>query len=317
MLVECLDKRFSTTRRLIRDSVEHSFDGSPRFDAPTSQMGGLRTKGLIKTKTDIPLITVITVVFNGESVLEETIKSVISQTYDNIEYIVVDGGSTDNTIDVIRRYEHAIDLWISGPDRGIYDAMNKGIRASSGYWLNFMNASDVFYAETTIAALIERYILPREEQQQFFYSDVVLAQTMSNGKKRLKTHKCDHNRKIINHQASVYSRALHETHGMYLVSKGVTISDYLFFSLVDPTCFLKVERPIAQYDVTGISQSRASVEQKFIIDFLINDYSRGKFVLYFLFYIHIRRAKSFLESCRGVYVQGVSSFKLLFKRRFG
>jgi glycosyltransferase involved in cell wall biosynthesis len=92
-----------------------------------------------------PKISIITVVYNGVEFLEETIKSIINQTYKNIEYIIIDGGSTDGTIDIIKKYEDKIDYWISEKDEGIYDAMNKGIDKVSGGWINFMNAGDSFY----------------------------------------------------------------------------------------------------------------------------------------------------------------------------
>lgn len=97
-----------------------------------------------------PLITVVTVVFNGEEFLEETILSVINQTYDNVEYIIIDGGSTDGTLDIIKKYEHAIDYWVSEKDRGIYDAMNKGVELATGEWINFMNADDFFASKYII-----------------------------------------------------------------------------------------------------------------------------------------------------------------------
>ncbi len=114
--------------------------------------GGLRTRGGFykKSKPGRPLVTVITVVYNGVQHLEHTILSVLGQTYDNIEYIVIDGGSTDGTLDIIKRFDDKIAYWLSEPDKGIYDAMNKGISLSSGDWINFMNAGDRFYQMDTV-----------------------------------------------------------------------------------------------------------------------------------------------------------------------
>ncbi len=107
--------------------------------------GGLRTKGYFKKSyDDKPLISIITVVFNGEKYLEQTIQSVINQSYDNVEYIIVDGGSTDGTVDIIKKYEEQIDYWVSEEDEGIYDAMNKGIKVFKGDYINFLNAGDSF-----------------------------------------------------------------------------------------------------------------------------------------------------------------------------
>lgn len=92
----------------------------------------------------MPKVSIITVVYNGEKELENTILSVIRQTYDNLEYIIVDGGSTDNTINIIKKYANKISYWISEPDKGIYDAMNKGIDVANGEWLLFRNCGDYF-----------------------------------------------------------------------------------------------------------------------------------------------------------------------------
>ena len=92
-------------------------------------------------------VSIITVVWNDSEGLERTIKSIINQTYENIEFIVIDGGSTDGTLEIIKKYEKSIDYVVSEEDKGIYDAMNKGIIASTGSWLSFMNAGDTFINE--------------------------------------------------------------------------------------------------------------------------------------------------------------------------
>ena len=93
----------------------------------------------------LPNVSIVTVVWNDAKGLEKTIQSVINQTYENIEFIIIDGGSTDGTLDVIKKYEDQIDYWVSEKAKGIYDAMNKGIAATTGEWINFMNAGDEFY----------------------------------------------------------------------------------------------------------------------------------------------------------------------------
>jgi glycosyltransferase involved in cell wall biosynthesis len=110
--------------------------------------GGLRAKGIIKqSQENMPLISVITVVRNREMSIEETILSVINQSYQNIEYIIVDGASTDGTLDVIRKYEDKIDYWISEEDNGIYEAMNKGIDLASGELIGLINSDDWYEAD--------------------------------------------------------------------------------------------------------------------------------------------------------------------------
>lgn len=100
-------------------------------------------------------LTVITVTFNCVDLLEPTIKSVLEQKKQRaeIEYVVIDGGSTDGTIESINKYKAQIDFFRSEPDLGIYDAMNKGIKAANGKWLLFLNAGDVFHPDFKISKL--------------------------------------------------------------------------------------------------------------------------------------------------------------------
>ena len=102
-----------------------------------------------------PKITIVTVTYNAQNFLEETILSIINQDYKNIEYIIIDGESTDKTVDIIKKYENHIDYWISEEDSGIYDAMNKGIDKATGSWINFMNAGDSFFKNSSITQAFE------------------------------------------------------------------------------------------------------------------------------------------------------------------
>ena len=140
----------------------------------------LKTNINNKQITDIPLVSIVTVVYNGEKYLEETIQSVITQTYPNVEYIIIDGGSTDGTLDIIKKHENVIDYFISEPDKGIYDAMNKGISLILGKWINFLNNKDkilyidyeslVFLNSTNSCYYLnERDMIKRREPLTKFY----------------------------------------------------------------------------------------------------------------------------------------------------
>ena len=105
--------------------------------------GGLRLSNNLKQKEENkPLISIITVVKNNEKYLEQTIKSVLSQEYKNFEYIIIDGGSTDNTISIIKKFSNEIDYWLSENDHGIYDAFNKGMQLAKGDFIGMVNSDD-------------------------------------------------------------------------------------------------------------------------------------------------------------------------------
>src|SRR5690606_2165227 len=99
---------------------------------------------------DKPKISIITVVFNAGLLLEKTLKSIISQNYPHIEYVIIDGGSTDGTLDVIQSNAEHISFWSSEPDKGIYDAMNKGLKNSTGDYIWLLNAGDEIYSPDTL-----------------------------------------------------------------------------------------------------------------------------------------------------------------------
>lgn len=100
---------------------------------------------------NIPTVTIVTVVYNGEAVIEDTINSVIHQDYPALEYIIIDGKSKDKTISIINRYKNKITKIVSEKDSGVYDAMNKGIALATGEWLLFMNAGDRFFSNTSLS----------------------------------------------------------------------------------------------------------------------------------------------------------------------
>jgi len=186
----CLNPDYSTTRRVSRFSqpAREIPGADPRkklFLSPHPERkgeGGLRTRGYFKVaagaggdaatdRGDVlqrPLVTVITVVFNGAKTLEQAIISVITQSYDNIEFVIIDGGSTDGTLDIIRKYDHAIDYWASEPDEGIYDAMNKALDVALGDRIYFLGCDDLLVNDL-------RHIAPLFRRRDVvYYGDVYL-----------------------------------------------------------------------------------------------------------------------------------------------
>jgi len=116
-----------------------------------------------------PRITVVTVTYNAASSLEQTIQSVLNLRYNNLEYIVIDGGSTDGTVDIIRQYASRIDFWVSEKDGGIYDGMNKAIDRATGEWINFMNAGDRFASPEAL-----EFFRALKERKDIYYGDAIV-----------------------------------------------------------------------------------------------------------------------------------------------
>lgn len=119
-----------------------------------------------------PKFSIITVTYNAGAVLEDTIQSVITQTYRNVEYIIVDGGSKDHTLDIINRYREHIHTLVSEPDKGLYDAMNKGIRLATGDYLCFLNAGDELHEDDTLQLMV--HSIPGTELPDVLYGETAI-----------------------------------------------------------------------------------------------------------------------------------------------
>ena len=119
-----------------------------------------------------PKFSIITVTYNAEKVLEDTIQSVIFQTYRNVEYIIVDGASKDHTLDIVNKYHNRINKVISEPDKGLYDAMNKGIQLATGDYLCFLNAGDKFHDSDTLQKVV--HTLKGQELPDVIYGETAI-----------------------------------------------------------------------------------------------------------------------------------------------
>ncbi len=224
---------------------------------------------------DSPKISIITVCYNAEKEIERTMISVLQQTYDNIEYIIFDGNSSDNTLKIINRiivnYTNRDIHVVSEPDNGIYDAMNKGIKMASGEWLNMMNAGDVFADSNVLQNVVDSGLLLNSS---FVYSDFIA----DNGKSKRRIYQSYESGKIL-HQSSIYRKELHEKYGLYYVTHPYIVSDYLFFLQVPKSEFAKYDQPISINDATGVSMQGYWMEYgRISVDYMMRRTTEVEFV---------------------------------------
>ena len=206
-------------------------------------------------------ISVITVCYNAEQEIKRTVDSVLCQDFEDMEYIVVDGGSSDDTVAIAK---NALELCkgtkskiISEPDRGIYDAMNKGIKYSSGEWVCMMNAGDMFASNDVLSTIFNMNI---PNNVSFIFSDFY--KSTSFGRYFRVSTCCTEHKKILVHQSIIYKKKLHEQYGYYAVTPQIIISDLLFFLQIPVNETLKVEKVIAIYEGSGISEQGSWCEKQ-------------------------------------------------------
>lgn len=200
------------------------------------------------------LVSIITVVFNGEQYFEQTIKSVIEQSYNNIEYIVIDGGSTDSTLDIIKKYNNNISHWISESDDGLYDAMNKGISIANGELIGMINSDD-WYELDAVKKMVEAYIL--HPNKTIFHADRL--DIDSEGGKTVRKYnpsalKLKYYGMTYNHPSMFISKNEYKEH-LYNTQLN-SLADYQFILeafLDHPNNIFYVESSIVNYRLEGIS----------------------------------------------------------------
>ena len=194
----------------------------------------------------LPKISVITISFNSFSTIEKTIKSVIGQTYPDIEFIVLDGGSTDGTVDILNQYRDKIDILRIEPDKGIYDAMNKGINLSSGEWINFMNSNDYFFNEKVIEDVFSRCA-----EADIIYGYCIDPDT---GKSVKPLSLGEFWKRIpINHQSAFIKAVYYKERPYELKYTISSIYDFLYFWYCKGLRFEYIDLPVAVYNMKGLS----------------------------------------------------------------
>lgn len=201
-------------------------------------------------------LSIITVNYNDSKGLEHTINSVISQSFNDYEFIVIDGGSTDDSVDVIRRYEQYIDYWVSEPDGGIYSGMNKGLRQAKGEYVNFMNGGDCYHSSDVLENIFSLDI----------DADIITGNHAENGLRNVGQSgvtMLDLYKWAIDHQASFIRRNLALRHPYD--EKYRIVSDWKFFIealILDNCSFFYTDTIVVDVDMEGISNTNFELDKK-------------------------------------------------------
>ena len=246
------------------------------------QNGGLRTRGITKTGTPAhPLITVVTVVYNGAATLEQTILSVVNQTYDNVEYIIIDGASTDGTLDIVKKYEDKIDYWQSEPDKGIYDAMNKGIGLATGDYIAMLNSGD-WYERAAVSEVVT--VVKNEPKSDIIYA---MMRIFSEKKKFLWVYGYGHNyikHSMISHPTSFVKKTLYKKHKYNLNYRSAADYDLFLTFYQEEHTFYFVEKILGNYILGGMSDSFIGKKESVLVQYKHKTISFLPFVLKYLYF---------------------------------
>ena len=202
--------------------------------------------------------TIITINFNNSAELRQTIESVVGQTLKDIEYIVIDGGSTDGSVEVIKDYADHIDYWISEPDNGVYNAMNKGLAKAHGEYVNFMNSGDTFHSPDVL----------EEVDRQIGDADILFGNVCNRAtgvryggiKAGSEVTFLTLKKEILCHQATFYRRDIFNRHPYDESLRLIADWKVNVQAIVTDNCKVKVvDTMIARYDLTGISSTQCQL----------------------------------------------------------
>ena len=211
----------------------------------------------------VPKVSVITVVYNGIAHLEQTIRSVINQTYENIEYIIIDGGSTDGTVELLEKYDEYIDYWVSEKDSGIYDAMNKGISKATGEIVGLINADD-WYEKDAVANVVENFI--NSNSDVVHGSMRIIKESGDSFVKKVETDLSTFSKgMLLNHPTVFVKRTLYERYGYFNTNyKIVADWELMLRWWLQGISFVGVNATLANFRMGGASSAhlKKSLEEK-------------------------------------------------------
>lgn len=203
-----------------------------------------------------PFISIITINYNNALGLKKTIESVVNQSYLNYEYVIIDGGSKDESVDIIKSFESKITTWISESDKGIYDALNKGINIANGKYLVFLNSGDVYLHDDVLTECVN---IINHNDAAVYYGQIIVDEGSGDrvvAYPQQLTLAYQRNM-VINHQACFFDAQTLKTLGAYN-TKYKLAADYAYYLLasINQKKFVAIPFPIVRYDVSGISSVR-------------------------------------------------------------
>jgi glycosyltransferase involved in cell wall biosynthesis len=211
-----------------------------------------------KNKSGYPVISIISVVYNDREGLATTLKNINQQTYPGIEYIIIDGGSDDGTVELIESETDKIDYWLSEPDEGIYDGMNKGIEAATGDFVWFMNAADVIHNSETLSNIYE---------QHGFKGDVYFGET----------NLVDESYQVLGTRSELTTRQLPKELTPKSMARGMVVCHQSFIARKSIVPYYELQYPCSadiDWVITCLKRSAATINTQLILShFLVGGYS--------------------------------------------
>ena len=218
-------------------------------------------------------VSIITVVFNGSKHIEQTINSVLSLNYDNLEYIIIDGGSSDGTVDIIKKYEDKLAYWVSEPDNGIYDAMNKGIKRSNGELIGIINSDD-WYEPNAIKEAVSLYdgLTVVYGLLKFIRNDHI--------EKIYAPSPCLIKSEMIPHPACFIPRRIYDSFGLYDLQYKSCADYHLILRLLqNHITFKLIEKPLANFRLGGFSWNVNSLCESYKMRYKMGVISKYEYLI--------------------------------------